>query len=200
MNPRRTALWKRYWWLPVLMLSLGVNVGLVTGRLGSEPARGASDPIEAETPTVPSTEPSARSGPRHTDPQPERFRRDLPRPVHRALLRLAADFGLEGASSERFMDIQREFFRRSQDGRARLHRARADLRQELLSDAPDRQRAEAVVRRMSAAQQDMEGAFVDNYFQTRELLGPGQEQRFLRFMARIREARRDLAEARGRRR
>ena len=179
-----SAVWKRFWWLPVLMLSLGINVGLVTGRV--LPSLGETDRTPAaEGPAGAEVSGSGAEG-----------RSGLPRPWRRALQRLATDFGLEGEARSRFMAAQQEFFQRSQDGRVRLHRARAELRRELSSSEPDRERSESLVREVAAAQQDLELAFVDNYFQTRALVGPGQEERFLRFMGRIRDARRELLERR----
>lgn len=178
----------RTWALPLLLFSLGVNVGLlwhwgVAGGGQKGPA-----PIEpAERSTTPG-QASLVEGPAQAPEPPNR----LPRRLRRAVERMADDLALDGDSRQAFLNLQEEFFLRSRSQRNRLRKARSQLRRELVRGGADRAQAEHWLAEVSDAQQQLELAFLDNYFATRDLLAPEQEKKFLRFMAGIRDARQQL--------
>ena len=157
--------------LPLLLvLSLGVNIGLVVDQLA-----GSDRPEDAQ----------ATSG--------ETTDRPLPPRLQRRLERMAGDLSLEGEARERFLELQRQFFARTIDSTEKARSARRELRQVLLSEMPNRARAEELLRQAGAAQTAVEVAFVDNFFETRALLeSPEQLRRFQRFMRRVRQMREEM--------
>jgi Spy/CpxP family protein refolding chaperone len=142
-----------------LLLSLGVNVGVLT-TLAVSRYRDAGDGGRAsEAP------PSTRSG----EPQ--------------EVGRLVSRLGLEGSERQRFLQVQREFFDSTREARARLEILRSDLRREVAADVPDRPAIEALLQKMGEHAVALDRALVANILQSRELLDPEQERVFLRFVA-----------------
>ncbi|MEM8993512.1 MAG: periplasmic heavy metal sensor [Acidobacteriota bacterium] len=162
----------RHWLrlLPLLLLlSIGLNVGLLVGR--GTPPRGGGSPDAAVA------APDAQVPPR----------------VERMVRRMADELSLAGDDRERFFDVQRQFFARSFAAREQTRRTRRALHDELRRPDPDRARAEALLAAMAEAQRDVEAAFIVNYFETRALLQTPQQQRlFLRFIVRVRQLRQEM--------
>lgn len=169
---------KRWWLVIALMLSLGVNLGIVVSRLVPPRDR----PSGGET---------ADAGTENGGPV-ERPAIPPARPMPRVVYRMADELGLEGATRERFVALQRAFLRRTLSAKGEAQRAQERLRLELLAPRPDREAVAESLERMSAARSELEQAFVDNVLDTRELLDPEQTRRFLRMIARLRQAREQL--------
>lgn len=158
---------KRWWLVMALMLSVGVNLGLVASWL--MPTK--QTPALTQNPIT--QEPS---------PQPDR-------PLPRIFVRMAAELGLEGESKEQFLGLQRRFLRRTIGARSQLHQAQAELRRELLAAEPQRQAVQAHLEQMAEARRELETAFAENVLDTRELLEPAQARRFLQMIGRLRQSR-----------
>ena len=103
---------KRWWLWIVLLLSLGVNVGILT-TLAVDRLRGGEAPP--------------------ADPVSGRPARPAP-----GFQNLADRLGLEGERRQRFIDIQRGAFERMRGDRQRLRAARLELRRELVSGTSDK--------------------------------------------------------------
>ncbi len=158
---------KRWWLIILLLLSLGINVGFLARQ-------------------------ALRSGPPGSQPQisaedDERQMRGLP-PVFR---RLADELQLQGEERERFLELQRELLRQTFVGRQEVSRLQKELRRELVSRQPDRERIDHQLEALARAHFQLEKIFVDHLLDTREMLEPRQERLFMRFMSRLREARRE---------
>ncbi len=146
----------RRWWLwIVLLLSLGVNVGILTTLAIDHLRRDDSPP--AATAGL-----SGRPGPRFQN--------------------LADRLGLEGERRERFLEIQRRAFESMREERQRLIGARLELRRELVSGSSDRPRIDARLAEVTAAQAALERALIDSLLETREVLDPEQQRMYLRFV------------------
>ena len=180
---------KQWLLVMVLLLSVGVNIGLLVGRVF--PGRSG---VESVTPGRAATGETATGQPatgtlqehdetQGTDPQAPRVDR-APRFVER----MADELRLEEENRTRFIERQRHFFEQLLTVRARFGRLQAELRRELVVETPDRQRIDAVLEEIAAAHVALERSFVDNLLDTREILGPEQERRFIHFLRRLRQA------------
>lgn len=149
----------RRWWVVIaLLLSLGVNLGLVaavaTRRIAARP-----------------------EGPR---PQ-EMGGEPLPR-----FRRLANHLGLEGEQRRSFLDLQRQLFEETVRVRMRQAEAQREVRRELLSREPDRERIDALLQQSARDFLTLEQALTKNIVATRDILDPGQEREYLRIVSRMR--------------
>lgn len=203
----------RRWWLIIaLLLSLGVNAGILAtlalSRSGDGPAA-AEEPAEGpaatgEEPAAgrPSEEPAALGpvdgppgsvpggpgpgGPGLGGPGGPGGRPPLPELAERRLDRLAGELGLTGAERERFLELQHDLLAEG----ARLARERfvlqAELRRELLAPEPDRARVEELIGEIAAVFTRMERTTAEAVLDTRELLDPEQERRYLAVVSEMR--------------
>ena len=145
----------RRWWLVLaLLLSLGINVGILA-TLGVQRSRERQSPAPARGGGVP-------AGPE--------------------LERVADRLELAGEARRRFLEIQRRFLAETGAERLRLDRARAELRREILSAHPDRARVEELLAAAAGSTAALERALVRNVLDSREVLDEEQERRFLRFV------------------
>ena len=144
---------KRWWLVIVLLLSLGINVGilaaLATGRLGREEAR-----------------------PRTPFEGPMNDGRDLARRM-----------GLDEEGGRNFRELHRRFQERTQEQRRQSMDMRRQLLEQLTAEEPDREKIEDILVRLSEAESEMERALVETTLSARQLLDPEQERRYLRFLA-----------------
>ncbi len=154
---------KRWWLFVVLLLSLGVNLGLLASRAWQR----SPGPLAAEG-----------SPPPEAAERPPRF-----------ALRMAGELDLRGEQREAFLDRQRRFLEQTLDARDRFGRLQAELRREVVAEDPDRRAVDDLLVRISDAHVDLERAFVDNLLDTRELLGPEQGRRFMRLLHHLRSSR-----------
>jgi Spy/CpxP family protein refolding chaperone len=150
---------KRWWLVLALLLSLGVNLGilavLVLHRLRPPP------------------------------PPPEM----LPAPVLEAgVERLADRLGLTGDPRQRFVELQRGFFETTRRERQRMVELHQELRAELTSGDPDRQRVEAILGELGQGYSAVEGALARLILDSREVLDPRQQRQYLIFLSRLRGA------------
>lgn len=152
---------KRGWLWAVLLLSLGVNIGILS-------TIGVS---------------RLRAGSRLEELRAQGFR---PPPF----ARLADHLRLEGEQRERFLVIQQELFETTRRGRHRLEEVRTLLRREVMADDPDRERIQDLLRESAEVSRALESAMIESVLATREILDPGQQRRYFRVMERLREANR----------
>lgn len=153
---------KRWWLVIALLLSVGLNLGIlaaIAAKKAQKPEPREPRPAEAMNPAA--------------DP--------LPR-----LPRLADRLGLEGEERRKFIDIQWNLFQ--QTARLRLQRGEVhrELKRELTREEPDRQKVNQLLAESSRIYGAMERALVDSVLASRDLLGPEQEEEYLRFVARLR--------------
>jgi Spy/CpxP family protein refolding chaperone len=163
---------KRWWVWVLLLLSLGVNVGILA-TLGAQRLRRPGPPA-AEAPPAP-----APAAPEPAAPSPEPPRATVPAPTFQGL---ADRLGLEGEARRRFLDIQRRAFETMRAERQRMLAARAALRRELTAAAPDRARIDSLLAEAGAAQAALERSLVSSLLESRALLDPEQQRLYLRFV------------------
>lgn len=153
----------RRWWLVIaLLLSLGVNLGLVAAvaarRFAARPAP------DAEAPGLQRPE---------GEPLP-RFRR------------LADHLGLEGEERREFLDLQGQLFEETVRVRMRQAENQREVRRELVSREPDQERIDALLQQSAQDFLTLEQALARNIVATREILSPRQEREYLRIISRMR--------------
>ena len=152
---------KRWWLVIALLLSIGLNLGIlaaIAAKKAQQPGPREPRPAEAMNPAD-----------------------DLPR-----LPRLADRLGLEGEERRQFIDIQWNLFQKT--ARLRLQRGEVhrELKRELTREEPDRQRVDQLLGESARIHGAMERALVDSVLASRDLLGPEQEEEYLRFVGRLR--------------
>jgi hypothetical protein len=146
---------KRWWLVIALLLSVGMNVGLLVA-------------LALDRPAV-------------TQKQQEALR---PAAAGR-IPQLAARLGLEGVERRRFIQRQRQFFAETAVSRARLPEVRRELRAELTRPTPDRARIDELLRESGELFLSLERSLVVNVLETRALLGPEQERRYIDLISRL---------------
>ncbi|HSS49380.1 MAG TPA: periplasmic heavy metal sensor [Thermoanaerobaculia bacterium] len=151
----------RRWWLAiVLLLSLGLNVGIL-----------ASVAVRRLGPGGPGAKPPGAN--QQTDP--------LPR-----LPQLANRLGLEGEERRKFLDIQWNLYQETSHLRLQLGETHRNLRHELIQPQPDRARVDALLEESSRTYLALEKSLVTNILATRDLLGPEKEKQYLRLIGQLR--------------
>lgn len=189
---------KSRWLMVALLLSLGINLGLVIGSLSNRRAQGAPTttehvtPSQEDTATPPEAPPSSEPAPSDpSEPPPDRAttdrapRRDPP-PF---LQRMADDLGLEGELRRRFLGQQMRFLAHTLEGRRRLGELQASLRREVTSESPDRQQIDRLLQESARIHYRLERTFVENLLAGREVLDEGQQRRYFEMLNRWRRAR-----------
>jgi hypothetical protein len=158
---------KRPWLVIALLLSVGINIGILA-MVGTSKARqrGARHEMRWDR-NMEGREGRPGSGP----------------PVEA----LADRLGLEGAERGQFIAHQEEFFQSFERIREELGMARHDLRREAGAAQPDRERIEELLAQTARLTAELNRGFVDNVLATRELLGPEQEERYFAMLERLRE-------------
>ena len=160
----------RRWWLVLaLLLSLGLNVGILA-------AIGARRAMLLARPNAARQQQEAANGagnPNNTDPVPR-------------LTRLANRLKLEGDQRRKFLDIQWNLYQETSRQRLQLNEIHRALRRELTHPAPDRQRVEALLNESSATYLALERSLVNNVFATRDLLGAEKEADYLKIVGSLR--------------
>lgn len=153
---------RRNWLFLALLLSVGINCGLLGMGIMRHRMLAGAERAERD----------GRDG--RDDPAPGR---------HGA--RLADRLELAGEQRERFLGLQRELAERVHAGRRRIDDARRDLRRELTSPDPDRARVEALLAAIGGEQDALDRALVENVFAARELLDGEAEREYLLFVERF---------------
>lgn len=202
---------KRWWLVVLLLLSVGLNLGLLAQRVRAEKKAAATgkvpeaptDPVAApaqdptpEGPTAgpvpagpaegPAAGPATTTGP---EPRDRRRPREKPPFLVKLMNRMANEVGVEGEQREKFVAIQESFFERTFDKRELLRRRQDALRENLVSPNPDRELAKRQVEEMSWAQKELEQAFLDNYFESTAILDQEQQRRYRRLILELRKMR-----------
>ena len=153
---------KRSWLIVLLLLSLGINVGVL--------ATVAFRPDEPE----------------HHRGRPREGRDGSPRsPTER----MADGLELQGEQRRQFVELQSSFFTSFQELRSELSDVRADLHGEITRDEPDSPRVEELLEAASQLNGSLDQLFVDNVMASREILDEGQEELYFGFLDRMREHR-----------
>jgi heavy-metal resistance protein len=153
------------WWLLIgLLLSVGLNVGI----LATIAARRNAPPPEARVPKTPEIAPGK-------DPLP-------------ILPRLADRLGLEGEVRRKFLDIQWNLFQETSRFRLQLGEVHREIRREVTRDEPDQRRIDQLLNESSRIYLALERSLVSNVLATRKLLDPEQERQYMVLIARLRIA------------
>jgi hypothetical protein len=175
---------KRWWIVIALLLSLGVNVGL----LASVAVRRMSPPQAAlpagagpgpegrqpgpEGPARPGAAPEGPEGPPANNPA--------------RLVRLADHLGLEGETRRRFLEVQWRFFERTARLRFRQGEVHRELRRTISRGEPDRRRIDALLDESARLFRGLEEALVESVVESRAILPPQEEREYLRLVGRLR--------------
>ena len=162
----------RRWWIVIaLLLSVGVNVGILAAlatRHATRPERQPPPPPRAEEPPPPGPEETGQEG------GPPRASR------------LADRLGLEGEPRRRFLAVQQRFFERTVSLRFHMTETQREVRRELMSPEPDRRKIDALLQDSARDFLALEQALATNVVESRQLLDPQQEEEFLRVVASLR--------------
>lgn len=159
---------KRGWVWVALLLSVGINIG-VLATLGTSRMRAKA---RWERP---------REGDRQAPFE-----------------RLANHLEVEGELRERFIEIQRDLFRTTRRHQEALGELRTELRREVASQDPHPQRVDELLSEIGALHMDLDRAMVESVLATKKILTPQQQQRYFRVLERMREAYRRSGERPGR--
>lgn len=158
---------RRPWLIGLLLLSVGVNVGLLAAIAGSR------------------LRPAARA--EASDPLPANGR--LAEVVAQRLAgRMAERLGLEGERRRRFVDLQIELITTVRELKQRSLAVRRELGRELTRAEPDAERAHALLGDRLALEEALERKTVDTVLATREILDRRQQRIYLRLLGQLRRA------------
>jgi hypothetical protein len=146
---------KRGWLIVALLLSVGVNLGLV----GVAVARRAG--LERWERAAHGEAPPAALG-----------------------RRLADRLGVPEERRDRFVEIQRDLVERTFAERREVMRMRLALRHELLAPEPDRARIDELLAELGRREAALDRAFVDGVLASRETLDERELELYLRFLER----------------
>ena len=161
---------RRNWLFLALLLSVGVNCGLL--GMGIMRHRMLSGMSSGMATGGDRGDPGDPGGPGERAPG-------------RQGARLADRLGLLGEERERFLGLQRQLAERVHAGRRRIDDARRELRRELTAPDPDRGRVEALLTGIGSEQDALDRALVENVLAARELLDGDSEREYLRFVERF---------------
>jgi hypothetical protein len=159
---------KRWWVVIALLLSVGINIGLFAAILAARLKAPARAQAQAED---------------ERQPQP---------PAVERLRKLADRLGLQGEPRRRFLAYQRRFFLETASERRHLGAVNRELRLELISESPDRERIQQLTAESSELYRDLERALAGNVLESRKLLGPEQERIYLDLIRQLRPGRTPL--------
>jgi hypothetical protein len=146
---------KRWWLVIALLLSAGMNLGLLVALALSSPALTQQQQV-AMRPAAPGRVPQ-----------------------------LANRLGLEGETRRRFIERQRQFFAETAGPRARLPEIRRQVRAELIRPQPDTARIDELLHESADLFLGLERSLVANVLDTRHLLGPEAERKYLDLISRL---------------
>jgi Spy/CpxP family protein refolding chaperone len=165
---------KRWWLVIVLLLSLGVNVGIVAALVGHRWA-GEATPKggDKEAERLPEERPG---------PQPGGQNEEVPQRI----VRLANQLGLEGDQRKKFISLQGSFFADTLRLRTDQAETQRELRRALGAPVPDQARIDSLLQESGNTFTALEKAMTTNVLESRKLLKPDQERKFLKLLARLR--------------
>jgi hypothetical protein len=146
---------KRWWLVIALVLSLGMNLGLLIALALSSPAL-----LQQQQGVMRPAAPGR-------------------------LQQLADRLGIEGEVRRRFVERQRRFFAETAGPRARLPEIRREVRAELTRPHPDRARVDELLREGSGIFLMLERALVANVLESRAVLPPDADQKYVDLISRL---------------
>lgn len=146
---------KRWWLVIALVLSIGMNLGLLFALALSSPAA-VQRQQAAMRPVAPGRLPQ-----------------------------LAERLGIEGEARRRFLQRQRRFFLETAGPRTRLPEIRREVRAELVRAQPDQAHIDELLREGSDIFLMLERALVANVLESRRLLPPEAEKKYLDLISRL---------------
>ena len=152
---------KRWWILIALLLSAGINVGILATLLAQhlhQPVAAAPGGASAALDAVADVGPRPNLGP------------------------LADRLGLRGEARSKFMEMQEGFISAMREQRFHLMQLQAELRAELLSEHPDRERIEPLTKQLGEAYGSLDRALAENILASRAVLTPEQQMQYLGFV------------------
>ncbi len=146
---------KRWWLVIALVLSIGMNLGLLIALALSSPAV-----IQRQQAAMRPAAPGR-------------------------LQQLADRLGIEGPVRRRFIQRQRQFFAETAGPRARLPEIRREVRAELTRAEPDRARIDEMLREGSGIFLMLERALVANVIDSRRMLPPDADRKYVDLISRL---------------
>jgi Heavy-metal resistance len=146
---------KRWWLVIALLLSVGMNLGLLVGLVLNSPAV-ARQQQEALRPAAPGR-----------------------------LQQLADRLGLKGEVRRRFVQRQRQFFAETAVPRTRFQELRRQVRAELIRPHPDQAHIDQLLREGDEIFLTLERSVVANVLDSRRMLGPEEERRYVDLVSRL---------------
>ena len=180
---------KRRWWIPLLLVSFGMNLGLLVAvgarYLNSETSEGSEGRSRTH-----------RQQNREERPQDPRHesRGEVPEDH---LDRLVARLGVEEEHREDFLLLQRQFFKRVRIQHQAVEQARRELHQALVQNDPDREEIKRLLKASSKVSADMERSLVEHVLEARSLLDDDVEERYLQFLEHLTHGRRSAPRSTG---
>ncbi len=168
---------KRWWLLMALMLSAGVNLGIVVARL--LPSDDGAEAVPREGPGPEEHPPGGPPGGPPREPGEPR--------VPPAVRRFAEKIGLSGEDRGKFVELHRSFLTETVQARRRVMKLQDELRRTAFADEVDREAVVGLLEELGAAHVALESAFIHNLLDVRELLGPEQERMYRLFLRRLRQ-------------
>lgn len=151
---------KRGWVWVALLLSVGVNIG-VLATIGVSRMRSQS-----------------------------RWERTQGEPRQPPYERLANHLGLEGEGRDQFMQVQQRLFRITRQNQRTLQGLQGELRREIMGENPDSAKVDELLNRIGDIHRDLARELTESVLATRELLSPEQQRRYFRVLERMKDARR----------
>jgi len=148
---------KRSWVWVALLLSVGINIGILATVGVSRVRREAR---------------SERSPDQNGAPPFER---------------IANHLQLEGEEREEFIEIQKRLFRASRQHQEALHQLRAELRHEVMSDSPKPAKVDELLADIGETHKDLNRLMVESVLASRKIMTPEQQRRYVQILERIQD-------------
>jgi hypothetical protein len=167
--------------------------GSGAGSTGAEPAAPAPPASERPPPGAQPPRPSApdkgspsRSGKAPAPPESAGAEPTSPLPPAPRLEQLADDLGLAGETRSRFIALQRRMFISVVTTERRRRVLQMELHRQLMAPRPDEERIGELIRRQAGLVAEMEQITARAILESRALLTPEQEKRYLEVVGRLR--------------
>ncbi len=174
------------WWLVIaLLLSIGLNVGILAAISARRNPPAGPPERDQEVEAGPRPEDGDLARPEPGNPVNDPVNNPINNPVP-ALPRLADRLRLEGEERRKFIDIQWNLFQETTRLRLQRGEIQRELKRELTREETDRKRVDALLAESARNHDAMERALVNSILSSRALLGPEQEREYLRFVGRLR--------------
>ena len=149
---------KRGWIWVALLLSVGINIG-VLATIGASRVRREA---RSERPRDPGGSPPFE--------------------------RMANHLQLEGGEREEFIEIQQRLFRAVRQHQVSLHELRGELRREVMGETPEPAKVDGLLAEIGDTHMDLDRLMVESVLASRQILTPKQQKRYFQILERIQEA------------